>query len=33
MFAFETPFGRGAGVLRLTPDSSGLRAWTIVTTL
>ena len=33
LFAFETAFGRGAGVLRLTPDSSGLRAWTIVTTL
>ena len=33
LFAFETAFGRGAGVVRLTPDSSGLRAWTIVTTL
>jgi hypothetical protein len=27
LFAFETAFGLGAGVVRLTPDSSGLRAW------
>ena len=34
LFEFETAFGRGAGVVRLTPDSqSRLRAWTIVTTL
>ena len=34
LFEFETAFGRGAGVVRLSPDSqSRLRAWTIVTTL
>src|SRR5262245_53482517 len=34
LFEFETAFGRGAGVVRLTPDSnSTLRAWSIVTTL
>src|SRR5262249_13937937 len=34
LFEFETALGRGAGVVRLTPNSnSGLRAWTIVTTL
>src|SRR5262245_22729133 len=34
LFEFETAFGCGAGVVRLTPDSAAdLRAWTIVTTL
>ena len=33
LFEFETAFGRGAGVVRLTPRLRGLRAWTIVTTL
>jgi putative flavoprotein involved in K+ transport len=34
LFEFETAFGRGAGVVRLTPDSAAdLRAWTIATTL
>ena len=34
LFEFETAFGHGAGVVRLTPDSAAdLRAWTIATTL
>jgi cation diffusion facilitator CzcD-associated flavoprotein CzcO len=36
LFAFDTAFGRGNGVLRLVPDASAegrLRAWTLSTTL
>lgn len=36
LFGFETAFGRGAGVVRLVPNSdapSGLSAWTLTTTL
>jgi hypothetical protein len=36
LFAFETAFGTGAGVVRLVPDPeapSRLSAWTLVTTL
>jgi putative flavoprotein involved in K+ transport len=34
IFAFETAFGRGSGVLRLTPDAGGAwRAWTLLTLL
>ncbi len=33
LFAFETAFGAGSGVVRLTEGPSGPQAWTIVTTL
>ncbi len=33
IFRFETAIGRGSGVLRLSPDGDGLKAWTLFTSL